>query len=450
MRIRAVLPPKFLKTIFLLGPDNTDSEMHKMLAFQIQDIEDCTIIGDGERLLTEKEITRQLTGKINSDTKIVILAHGEAVEGRHAMSLLDGPNETTNYVLKILAKCAGENPLAVHIHSCFAGAAADDVSVLPPASTIVCYGPSNDITYTDLNSDLIRRQLVIHDELIKSIITELPASVIQSMTIAMRLNNGQTTSFTLRPPADTIALKASFKEYLDYQVIKLKEKIRSYCKERLLPDHYVQEEAQIIISEEVLEKCMHKYFISAILKKREGDIKTMLTRGFDPNFSWQISTPLLMSIKQGSTKITDLLLKEGSHITVDDIADIKDINKVGMHLVMDHAIQTNNADVVSALLDRGFKIENYLLTKIINHNPTIEGRVVDNSQIIEKCLMNETIQSLIVPHISKFCALAQGKPDIAKLLEKTFPQTVSMINSKTQRALKKARSAASGPFTKDR
>ena len=107
-----------------------------------------------------------------------------------------------------------------------------------------------------------------------------------------------------------------------------------------------------------------------------------------------------------------------------------------MRFVMDNAIRTNNAEIVSSLLERHFKIEDYLLTKIINHKQTIDGSFIDNSHIIEACLMNKTIQSRIAPHISQFYSLAKGKPDIAELLERTFPQTVSIINSKAAESLK--------------
>jgi hypothetical protein len=75
-----------------------------------------------------------LKGKISPDTKININAHGIVIKGEHHIDF-----QTKDFLVK-LASYAPSTPLNIHLYSCYAGAAAPDVTVLPEGSTFVAHG----------------------------------------------------------------------------------------------------------------------------------------------------------------------------------------------------------------------------------------------------------------------------------------------------------------------
>jgi predicted metal-dependent TIM-barrel fold hydrolase len=128
------------KSVLIIGSDTNIpkdiSDLYKQKGY--------LLIGDGNKNLQSLDL-EPLKGNISPDTKINFYAHGIAIKGIH---YVDGNSETytTGKFLAKIAQYSPTSPLNIHQYSCYCGAAAPDVKVLPEGSTFVAHGESEMIS----------------------------------------------------------------------------------------------------------------------------------------------------------------------------------------------------------------------------------------------------------------------------------------------------------------
>lgn len=138
---------KLLKGLLLIGPDTPISDSIKRLYSK----EGYLIVGPGtEEIPIEHALDNiKKEYQINCATRFDIYAHGEhrkeevnddLVSSHHI--LLQQNQEATKDVLETIQKFAGQdNPIEVHLHSCYAGLAAKDTDTsLTRGSVLLCHG----------------------------------------------------------------------------------------------------------------------------------------------------------------------------------------------------------------------------------------------------------------------------------------------------------------------
>lgn len=137
------------KSVLIIGPNWPLTENTK----KIYEADNCLIIGDGKRALEPEEITTQLQGNIDSNTRIDISGHGNTYNGEHVIELAQGGHLTSD-ILSAIGQYT-QTPTQVHLWSCYGGAAAKDASVLPKGSCLVAHAPEDSTAaLAGLNSGL--------------------------------------------------------------------------------------------------------------------------------------------------------------------------------------------------------------------------------------------------------------------------------------------------------
>ena len=136
------------------------------------------IIGDGKRELTREEIKSKLEGKIDKDTHIYILGHGDRDEGTHRIRLIKptwsewwgelkstlhrwaDPRKTTQTVevIKILDDLSPD-PLDISLSSCYSGEAAKEILVAKEGSRMRTYSEADDVGFSNSHVILYRVSL---------------------------------------------------------------------------------------------------------------------------------------------------------------------------------------------------------------------------------------------------------------------------------------------------
>lgn len=148
--------PKKLKALLIIGPGL------KGFFIEVKNIynqSDCLVIGNGEIAIKRDEIS-SLKRKLDSATRINIFAHGNNDEGRHKIGLqneFDGIY--TSNILILLNQANNNFPIYVHIWSCYAGIAADDIKYLTSGSVIVTHGSGSSVSISALNDFALKYSL---------------------------------------------------------------------------------------------------------------------------------------------------------------------------------------------------------------------------------------------------------------------------------------------------
>lgn len=102
-------------------------------------------------LLSSKSIKQRIreAGGVNSGTRFDICTHGTKQDksrdgGSHYCELLNGKTHKTSEIFHLIKEVAGNNPVEVHLESCYGGAAAKEAKDhLPKGSILVCHGSEN-------------------------------------------------------------------------------------------------------------------------------------------------------------------------------------------------------------------------------------------------------------------------------------------------------------------
>ncbi len=133
-----------LRAVAIIGLDMVDS--YKALANYYNN-KDYIIIGDGESSVEDDDLLTALQDRIDHNTRIDIIAHGNVRNGYHTISLQRGyvvykPAKATKELFSILERLSGGNPLHVNLWSCYGDAAAKDVTSLSNGSLLITHSPA--------------------------------------------------------------------------------------------------------------------------------------------------------------------------------------------------------------------------------------------------------------------------------------------------------------------
>jgi hypothetical protein len=121
------------KTVLILGSGQALNEnmlLEREVKAKLQQ-KGCLIIGDGKTPLISLNYD-VLRNKIDAHTKIYISAHGFIKNGVHDIERIP----TKNFLKELGSLSKDNQPLNIHLISCFSGAAALDVEALP---LILCW-----------------------------------------------------------------------------------------------------------------------------------------------------------------------------------------------------------------------------------------------------------------------------------------------------------------------
>ena len=194
-KILASSSQTFYKSVLIVGQDITISQEIRTLYTK----QGYLLIGDGYKRLSHLDLT-VLKGKINDNTIININAHGLADGKSHEMD-----NMVTKELLEKIAKIATDNgnnniALQVNLFSCYGGAAAPDVSALPPGSILITYAPaSNQIQVTESNRLIMKHNNEIGGNgILIDFLNELPHYITQTATVSIHKHDGKIFQHTLR------------------------------------------------------------------------------------------------------------------------------------------------------------------------------------------------------------------------------------------------------------
>lgn len=199
-----------LKGLLLIGED-VEWE-HIRLAYNTVLPNEYLVVDCSAAEITSDSLREKLAGKVNSDTRIDIDAHGlrkNEVEGDadHSISLLsDKP--LTRDVLRLLSEIAGGCPLQVHIWSCYGGTAAKDVNVLADGSVILCHAPEKTPIKASHIQLAIKHNLATHPgcpmaQLEADIAQNFLSYIAQDLCIGVKSSAGIKTQH-FRPPLTTL------------------------------------------------------------------------------------------------------------------------------------------------------------------------------------------------------------------------------------------------------
>lgn|GEM_PF-3332686 len=126
---------KKLKALAIIG--TSQSKFYESILPHYQNNPDAKILGDGKQPLTLNDL-KQLSNLVDRHTRIDIYAHGLNPNNVHVISIMERPLITADF-FKILTSMMGEEPLQIHLWSCYGGLAADYVKYLPLGSALVAH-----------------------------------------------------------------------------------------------------------------------------------------------------------------------------------------------------------------------------------------------------------------------------------------------------------------------
>jgi hypothetical protein len=156
------------------------------------------IIGNGFKKLESLNL-EVLKGKISATTKFNIYAHGLTTDNTHH---LDGSKtkDTTSQFLTKLSSYNPDIPLNVHLYSCYAGAAAPAVDVLPPGSTFIAHGETEVIwkTFADKSIFQSNKDLTITNPML-DFANNFLSNISQMATISIKAAP-ESFKYTVRSP----------------------------------------------------------------------------------------------------------------------------------------------------------------------------------------------------------------------------------------------------------
>ncbi|MBL0318581.1 MAG: ankyrin repeat domain-containing protein [Alphaproteobacteria bacterium] len=155
---RIPAPGKAFDYVILVGPDNPGAAAHELsLKFFIKLLEEhpdtsYCVMGNGHNKVSQQELSTHLKSKINSNTFMFLLAHGDAVDSTiHTCDFLEEDNQTLSLVnsLRNLAEpehVSSTRPLQLGITSCFGGTLLKQSETIPTDIALIIYSDADYIT----------------------------------------------------------------------------------------------------------------------------------------------------------------------------------------------------------------------------------------------------------------------------------------------------------------
>jgi len=224
-----------LKAVLILGIDVGFNRTSNITQYQKQfqsGEEGYLLIGDAVKELDALDDSLlKLKGRIDSSTRIYILAHGNAQYGVH---FIDKKGFYTGNFLEKIAQYSEGKPLSIQVISCYSGAAASTVLALPAGSVLVTHSPNYTPILADLGEALIlesskdvsRDEDVVHD-----LLRRFTLNIKQTATISIHKSDGALFKHTIRFKDSNINPASPLSEVIRYLELKRLEFIQVYNQE---------------------------------------------------------------------------------------------------------------------------------------------------------------------------------------------------------------------------
>ena len=146
------------KGVMIVGYDNNGAfNAESIELYRKAEADGYLVIGSRERGFDLDEIRAELDGKIDENTRIDIIAHGNINKDKnHFLRLNQEQTGTTKEVLEAINACSGTSK-HIHLNSCYGGAAAKDIEVLTPRSFLACHASDDTSRVGVMPAELTKR-----------------------------------------------------------------------------------------------------------------------------------------------------------------------------------------------------------------------------------------------------------------------------------------------------
>jgi ankyrin repeat protein len=298
------------------------------------------LIGNGKDELSTLDF-KDLQNNIGPDTRIDIWSHGSAENGQHKVE----DAVTTKTFFTKLAKYSSGQAMHVHLHSCYAGAASPDVSVLPVGSVLVCHSEGK-TTLADLNKKTILQsnQDVSTVTAVEDFSRRLLLNMKQTVTLSIKADDGSIFEHTIRLPKHLLYEPSEIIRYFTTERDEFLNKYNEFtAKHRSMPE-LDSSHMPDLTTQDAMEWRRDNFFYLVAT----GDKKLLEAINRKKNFSDCINDTL----STGSTALI-LAAKDGHDEIISALASIQDMNpnlvdKIGWTALM-WAAENGQTEAISAL-----------------------------------------------------------------------------------------------------
>lgn len=295
------------------------------------DCDDCLIIGDGERPIKMYEIQNSLGGKIDSNTRIVIHAHGSIkINGDYSIDIFD--HSLTNYyninnlMIELFLASRGV-PLQVELHSCYSGASKDKVKLLPEGSVLTMYVSGDKKCLVSESEFKIQNNLQAHKENpslspVEMFNKNFAANLSSSGALSIAVNvNGKSKNISF--VADSDKLKDGVSNYFLTSANQLtsfhKEVQAEICNNSpfTFTTKYFQKNGENFINDNNIfadSKCIESLLMNASYLGELEKVQLLLQYDINVNVKNDYGfTPLHYAVLFGHKRVVEVLINQGAN-----------------------------------------------------------------------------------------------------------------------------------------
>jgi len=397
---RSVTKP--FKAVLIVGEGHPGDTIPKALRDRFQQ-EGYLLIGNGTTNLRLLDYSK-LSGRVDKETRIYVWAHGIPRGGIHSIDM-----PTRDFLKdKIAAYCNGI-PVNIQLNSCYAGAAAPDVSVLPVGSVLVTHGPSDDSTAVAINSKVILEssQDLRYPDLADDFIFRFALNVKQTATISIKKPDGTLFKHTVRPPRAILTNTNEIKHYLEFERTRFIVAYNIAFDKKLDPDKLPP-----ITLQEAEEWRNDNFIYSAIIgdKKLLEALKSNINK-FDDYINYSLksgATALTLAAGRGHDEVVSAMLKSSKI----DATDIRNVFTI--------AVEKGHDKVVSAILasDKidATNVRNAFMRAVAKGHDKVVSAMLTSNKIDANAVNMELVAAVGLGHdkvVSALLTLASDKIDAA-------------------------------------
>ncbi len=302
-----------LKAVLILGPGIKASclEDNFKRMITLYQKEGYLVVGDGIEYLTEQNLL-SLKGKINSNTRIDIYAHGSYklafANASHYLHSFSSETTTSLFFKKL--KNISSKALDLHLWSCSAKYALFDINSLPKKSVLTIHAGSEP-SLIDFNTLLIERAIIKlqQSNLIlspfQSFLNNMAIESIQTSHLITRIGN-KNYQFSIIPNTKEILEdSANFLNKTTFKFIEFYNKLPKEHKEDLGSVSFNENEINDFRIGSFIANCHNNYQI--IENSKLLDNNTLSSSIINQNFN--SITPLYAASMNGYVDIVELLIK---------------------------------------------------------------------------------------------------------------------------------------------
>lgn len=380
----------FYEKIVILGRDQSKAFNHVIAEIFRKDLHNDPsyfILGNGESDVDISQLSL-IKNRVNSDTIVHIYAHGNIDDtGKHSLDLGEFNNIYTKTLLSELAYYMSSYPIFAHVHSCFGGAAVDNVVIFPVGSVILAHGPADDISFSDAYEVSLLEDFRHFPELVGS---NLMKEFLQSINVGIKLNDYKNKLFSMKL-APEIVFGTNLVEYVKDQWGKFYEELSHLKETALLPTNIKLDDKEIDVSFDSKElKTFQEHYFKLQCISNSDEIKDFLKSN-----SQKVKYLLDRTLSNGKVlknpEITKALLEAGADANARDKHDVSLIILAANQKYTESAKvlleygASINEDATLETLVRAFYHEREFVKKLVF--PAVD---ILNESILTKLLQNIT------------------------------------------------------------